>query len=102
MSSRARRHNGAEIDSVAEIEQLMSDLQALVDADLVVEVRELGLPSRYALTVSGHDLASCSAAVSHVYPVADWPEPCPACGAREGFDGGGRCYRCHIAWPPEM
>lgn len=87
-------------DPADEIEQLMADLQALVDARLVVEIRELGQPSRYELTRSGRDLASRSN--GHVYPIEDWPEPCPACRAREGFDGGGRCHRCHIAWPPEM
>jgi serine/threonine-protein kinase len=29
-------------------------------------------------------------------------EPCPACQAQVGFDGGGRCLACHIAWSPDM
>jgi hypothetical protein len=96
VSSRARRALTADVESVTEIEQLRADLQALVDTGLVVEVREPGQPPRYALSVSGHDLTSSSTAFGHM------SEPCPACGATEGFDGGARCHRCHVAWPPEM
>ena len=101
MSSPDPRSNRVH-DPADELEQLMADLEALVDARLVVEIRELGQPSRYGLSRSGRNLASRSDPDGHVYPIEDWPEPCPACLAREGFDGGGRCNRCHIAWPPEM
>jgi hypothetical protein len=67
-------------------EQLMDDLQALVDAGLVIEVRELDQPSRYALSNPGRALATRSGGPDgHVHPIEDWPEPCPACDAREGF-----------------
>ena len=79
----------------------MADLEALVDARLVVEIRELGQPSRYGLSRSGRNLASRSDPDGHVYPIEDWPEPCPACLAREGLMGRS-VNRCHIAWPPEM
>ena len=101
MSSPNPRSNRVH-DAANEIERLMSDLQALMDAGLVVETREHGQPSRYGLGRSGRDLASRAGPDGHVYPIEGWPEPCPACSAREGFDGGGRCNRCHIAWPPEM
>jgi hypothetical protein len=96
-------HRGDEPDPGEEtVEQLMLDLQNLADAGFLVEIRKPGQPSRYALSAVAHDLGPAPAPDSHTYPIADWPEPCPACGATEGFDGGARCYRCHVAWPPEM
>ena len=90
------------IESCDTIEDLIADLEALMGAGLVVEIREFGEEVRYGPSASARELTSSFAAASHSYPVPDSPEPCPACGAWEGFDGGGRCERCHIAWPPEM
>lgn len=94
MSPRARRSNGISTDPGSEavercetVEELLADLETLMDAGLVVEIRELGQQSRYGLSAAAHDHASRPTAVSDSYPVPDWPEPCPACGAREGFDG---------------
>jgi hypothetical protein len=101
MTPRSLRPNQATIDPASEIEQLMTDLQVLINAGLIVEIRELGQPLRYAARRSAGDPMSDPADVKD-YSEPDLPEPCPACGAREGFDGGGRCNRCHIAWPPEM
>ena len=101
---RPQRPTSNGVDEVTDqIKQLMDDLQTLVDAGLVIEVRELGQPSRYALSQPRSGARrERSGPDGHVHPIEDWPEPCPACGAREGFDGGGRCNRRHIAWPPEM
>jgi hypothetical protein len=81
-------------------DHLMADLRGLVDGGLLVEVRTPGEPSRYALSTLGEKLATRISPGHHEDPV--WPEPCPVCGATEGFDGGGRCRQCHVASPPEM
>jgi hypothetical protein len=84
---RPQRPTSKGVDEVTDqIEQLMDDLQALVDAGLVIEVRELDQPSLYALSNPGRALATRSGGPDgHVHPIEDWPEPCPACDAREGF-----------------
>jgi hypothetical protein len=94
-----------------ELMNLFNDLQAMVEAGLVVEVLVPGEPSRYALSDFGERLAGWAAMDEpqagdpaephHEFPL-HWPEPCPACGATDGFDGGNRCRRCRVAWPPEM
>jgi hypothetical protein len=82
--------------------QLMANLHGLVDAGLLVEIREPGEPSRYALHSSAAPSGSASPPEAHVHPLPVWPEPCPVCGASDGFDGGGRCLACYVPWPPEM
>lgn len=81
---------------------LMADLHALVDAGVLIEILERGEPSRYALTRSAGQATSTSGSSAQAYRLPDWPEPCPVCRATDGFDGGGRCLVCHVAWPPEM
>jgi hypothetical protein len=76
------------------------DLAALVEAGLVVEVGEPGETPCYALSARGEDLPGSSMEPDSMWPVE--PEPCPACQATDGYDGGARCLRCHVAWPPEM
>jgi hypothetical protein len=90
---------------------LIADLRSLVEAGLLEEVREPGEPSRYALTPLGRIFATArrpravrapqGSGSDHVFPLT-WPEPCPVCGATDGYDGGGRCLACHVPWPPEM
>jgi hypothetical protein len=99
--------------SADDLTQLLMDLRVLVDAGLVVEVRGPGEPCRYAISEVDDqpparemadrlpDMPQPRRRETHEFAL-EWPEPCPACGAREGFDGGGRCRRCRIAWPPEM
>lgn len=88
--------------------KLLADLRSMIEAGLLIEVSEPGQPSRYALSDLGEQLTLLRSPDTpqpprprHEFSI-DWPEPCPACGAREGFDGGGRCHRCRVAWPPEM
>ena len=81
---------------------LMADLQELVDAGILIEIREPGEPSRYAPSWFEEPATSDVASSAHVHPLPDWPEPCPARRATEGFDGGGRCLACRVHWPPEM
>lgn len=76
----------------------MADLQVLVDRRLLVEVRIPGRPSRYA--PAGE--MRMAAPLSRAQAAQIGPEPCPCCGAKRGFDGGGRCNACRVAWPPEM
>ena len=79
---------------------LVADLANLVEVGLLVEITEPGEASRYALSALGEALtASSTSCKSCELP---WPEPCPCCGATEGYDGGGRCLSCRVAWPPEM
>lgn len=96
---------------------LLDELQALVSAGLLVEVLTPGESSRYALTAVGRKAGRQGSSpqefrsepspddflstTHHEFSV-DGPEPCPACRARDGFDGGGRCRRCRIAWSPDM
>lgn len=79
--------------------ELMADLQVLVERGVVEEIRIPNRPSRYAVAPP----AAPAYAMGETPPlVADWPEPCPSCGATADFDGGGRCNGCHVAWPSHM
>jgi hypothetical protein len=100
-------HDERSDDIWKELITLHTELRIMVDAGLLVEVSMPGAPSRYALTELGEQLTGQVATdgpqrdETHEFGL-EWPEPCPVCGATDGFDGGGRCHRCHVAWPPEM
>ena len=92
-------------DDYGHLDQLRADLQALVDAGLVDEVQEPGEPSRYGLSPLGamfaaviqseHDPSATPAGEDRAFwPVG--PEPCPVCGASDGFDGVAECLRCRV------
>jgi hypothetical protein len=86
---------------VHEVDELMSELRGLLDAGLLREVRIPGQPLRIDFTSVGHELAASTSRVSE-WEMEVQDEPCPVCGATDGFDGGGRCRRCYVSWPPEM
>jgi hypothetical protein len=86
---------------VAELLGLLTDVQALVEVGLVQEVVIPGQHSRYAPNVFSEPAPASAHEPRHEFPL-DWPEPCPVCGRRAGFDGGGRCLACGTYWPPEM
>ena len=92
-------------DDYGHLDELRADLQALVDAGLVDEIQEPGEPSRYGLSPFGamfaaaikseHDRSAMPAGEDHAFwPVG--PEPCPVCGATDGFDGVAECLRCRV------
>jgi hypothetical protein len=92
-------------DEYGHLDQLRADLQALVDAGLVDEMQAPGEPSRYGLSPVGalfaaaikseHDQSAMPADEDHAFwPVG--PEPCPVCGATDGFDGVAECLRCRV------
>jgi hypothetical protein len=94
-----------------ELITLHTELRIMVEAGLLVELSVPRAPSRYALTELGEQLTGLVSAYDgqqasadephHEFPL-DWPEPCPVCRATDGFDGGGRCLRWYVPWPPEM
>ncbi len=98
-----------------DLSELVTELQELVAAGLLIEVRREDEPARYAIrrganpgalprdgTPAARDAGVEIAGSEHDFELPDWPEPCPNCGARTGFDGGARCLSCSVPWPPEM
>lgn len=90
-------------DDYGQLDELKADLEALVEAGLVDEVREPGEASRYGLSPLGVMLAAAikddrgagvaPSATAH----GPWPmgrAPCPVCGATDGVDGVAQCLHC--------
>ena len=88
---------------------LMADLDALVQAGVLVEIHERGRPSRYALSTYGRALVvddvelRAARLTEELLPSARQieAEACPHCGSPAGYDAGARCRSCLVAFLPE-
>ncbi len=81
---------------------LVLDLEALLNAGIVVFHDEPGHLRRYGLSPLGAELAARRTQGTRVARVIVLDEACPACGSTAGVDAGARCLSCRVAWPPYM
>jgi hypothetical protein len=90
-------------------DDLMTVLDALVQAGVLLVRQQPGKPTRYVLTKRGHELianavptASAgprSPAIAPATERVDAHDECPTCRSTDGFDAVARCVRCRAFYP---